>query len=143
MGSGCGVDERGWASGTEHQRRRRAKGGPGAARGEKLEKGRFKYQAPRGGPLSRSLHPAVTRRFSLFPPSFVSFASPLLLFSPAFLPPPPLPPPRITTLHPLPFFAYAPTHRCRGPIYTDTYTHLSILGQRKGVLEPFDVGGRC
>lgn len=125
MGSGCGVDERGWASGTEHQRRRRAKGGPGAARGEKLEKGRFKYQAPRGGPLSRSLHPAVTRRFSLFPPSFVSFASPLLLFSPAFLPPPP--PPSTPHYHPPPFAVlrlctYTPVPRT----YIHRHVHTSI-----------------
>lgn len=38
--------ERGWATGTSREPE------AGRARREKLEKGRFKYQPPRGGPLS-------------------------------------------------------------------------------------------
>lgn len=122
MGSGCGVDERGWASGTEHQRRRRAEGGPGAARGEKLEKGRFKYQAPRGGPrsLAPSTPPLHAVSHSFHP---LSSLSPLRFFSSLRPSPSPLAP----HCHPPPFAVlrlctYTPVPRT----YIHRHVHTSI-----------------
>lgn len=92
----------GWGSWMEEggQAERSTRGGMRGLRGlrgEKLEKGRFKYQPPRGGPrarcfLSRFVLPSSHRR----PSSSRSLA----------LPPPRLPP----FCHPSSFFAYAHTH---------------------------------
>lgn len=65
MGSGWRWVARGWPGvgwmkeGGQAERSTRGglRGRPGGARGEKLEKGRFKYQAPRGGPRSVSVAP--------------------------------------------------------------------------------------
>lgn len=105
------------------------RGGPGAARGEKLEKGRFKYQAPRGGP--RSLAPsasplhAVSHSFHHHPLS--SLSASLRFFSSSGLlsfHPPPSPPPHY---HPPPFAVlrlctYTPVSRT----YIHRHVHTSI-----------------
>lgn len=90
--------------------------GPRGPRGEKLEKGRFKYQPPRGGPRARCLYLAsfFFSRTDASPACALSFSG-----APA------LPP----SYHPLPFFAYA--HTLRDPhrkicTQTDTLTHTSI-----------------
>jgi hypothetical protein len=139
MGWGGWMEEGGQA---ERSTRGGLRGSRGP-RGEKLEKGRFKYQPPRGGPRARCFYLA-----SFFPSrTDVSLARALSLVTP-----------RATTLTILRRSSLMHTHaraRARTHIHTesppaqkDMYTdrrsrtHLSILGQRKGILEPFDVGGR-
>lgn len=118
--------------------------GPRGPRGEKLEKGRFKYQPPRGGPRARCLYLAA----------FLPSRAPLPTSSLRSLT---RHPPRCHPLATLRRSSLMHTHihahtkrererELRTERYvhrqTLTHTHLSILGQRKGVLEPFDVGGR-
>lgn len=132
------LDRMGWGGWMEEggQAERSTRGGlrgPRGPRGEKLEKGRFKYQPPRGGPRARCLYLA-----SFFLSRTGTSLARALSLTTLALPP---------SYHPSSFFAYAHTHsesRAQKDMYTDrrSRTHLSILGQRKGVLEPFDVGER-
>lgn len=100
MGSGWRWVARGWLGvwwmkegGQAERSTRGGLRGTRAARGEKLEKGRFKYQAPRGGP--RSLSHSLSLPFSvalltlsiLFLSSLRFFSFSLLSF-PHYHPPP-------------------------------------------------------
>lgn len=174
MGSGWRWVARGWPGvgwmkeGGQAERSTRGglRGRPGGARGEKLEKGRFKYQAPRGGPRSVFLAPyrppSTTLSVSLLPSRLVSFSLSISLLSPFALtvltlstlfrpsslrffsfPPPPAPvplpalPARSSLMHPYKRRAGSPARvHTQGQTHAHAHTRLSILGQRKGVLEP-------
>jgi len=132
------LDRMGWGSWMEEggQAERSTRGGLRGLRGlrgEKLEKGRFKYQPPRGGPRVRCLYLA-----SFFLSRTDASLARVRSFSA---------PPRSHPLITLRRSSLMHTHReTRTERYvhrqTRSRTHLSILGQRKDVLEPFDDGGR-
>lgn len=119
-GGGGGWIGMGWGGWMEEggQAERSTRGGlrgPRGPRGEKLEKGRFKYQPPRGGPRVHYLYLASF---------FLSRtdAPPVRTFS--LLSPPALPP----SYHPSPFFAYAHTHTTRREsLRTERYVHRQTL----------------
>lgn len=114
------LDRMGWGGWMEEggQAERSTRGGlrgPRGPRGEKLEKGRFKYQPPRGGPRACCLYLA-----SFFLSRTGTSPARALSLTTLALPP---------SYHPSSFFAYAHTQReprTERYVHRQTLTHTSI-----------------